>query len=248
MKLQILSDVHLEFGRPDFDFPATAPYLALLGDIGDPWTETYRKFLLRQAERFELVYVLCGNHEPYKRTNNQANEMVRNICKKIPDKLIHLDMTRHDFSKDIVVLGCTLWSRVSETQRPTVGCFLADYRYIKDWSVSMNNATHTRHVDWLEQNIEAAGRENKSVIILTHHAPTFKGTCAPMHRQSPLSSAFATDLEYLMKPPVVAWASGHTHWSYEQVINGVKVCANQSGYPNESGVNYRDGYVLDVGE
>ena len=42
-----------------------APVLGLLGDIGDPFTEVYRRFLEIQATRFDLVLVLSGNHEYY---------------------------------------------------------------------------------------------------------------------------------------------------------------------------------------
>ena len=40
-----------------------APVLALLGDIGSPSEPAYEAFLLRQAQRFEQVLVLTGNHE-----------------------------------------------------------------------------------------------------------------------------------------------------------------------------------------
>ena len=74
--VQIASDLHLEF----YSCPAEdawreeeldrmivprAPVLALLGDIGIPTHPVYRSFLLRQAERFEAVLVITGNHEFY---------------------------------------------------------------------------------------------------------------------------------------------------------------------------------------
>eukprot|EP01044_Picomonas_judraskeda_P005176 COSAG03_NODE_478_length_7595_cov_4.439568_9_plen_318_part_00 len=72
-RVQIASDLHLEFIREgcgaEFDLDAvvtpTAPILALLGDIGIPTHPGYKRFLLHQAERFEAVLVLTGNHEFY---------------------------------------------------------------------------------------------------------------------------------------------------------------------------------------
>lgn len=55
LKLQVLSDIHLEFGREGFDFPQTARTLALVGDIGDPGSKLYEDFLLQQATRFQSV-------------------------------------------------------------------------------------------------------------------------------------------------------------------------------------------------
>lgn len=72
-RVQIASDLHLEFIREgcgaEFDLDAmvtpTAPILALLGDIGIPTHPGYKRFLLHQAERFDAVLVLTGNHELY---------------------------------------------------------------------------------------------------------------------------------------------------------------------------------------
>lgn len=69
-RLQLLSDLHLEIERGDtplytYDFPQTAPNLALLGDVG--WTRDDRLFdwLDIQLARFERVFFVPGNHEPY---------------------------------------------------------------------------------------------------------------------------------------------------------------------------------------
>lgn len=69
-QIQLLSDLHLEVERGDqplyvFDFPKCAPNLALLGDIG--WTRDERLFtwLEEQLRRFERVFFVSGNHEPY---------------------------------------------------------------------------------------------------------------------------------------------------------------------------------------
>jgi len=69
-RIQLLSDLHLEIergSRPlyEYDFPAHAPNLALLGDIG--WTRDSRLFewLEAQLARFRRVFFVSGNHEPY---------------------------------------------------------------------------------------------------------------------------------------------------------------------------------------
>ena len=69
----ILSDLHLETpaSRPtysDFTFPATCPNLALLGDIGLANDERLFSFLEEQLLRFENVFYVLGNHEPYDST------------------------------------------------------------------------------------------------------------------------------------------------------------------------------------
>lgn len=71
ISIQITSDLHIEFfHNPTMEelgdlIVPTAPILALLGDIGIPTHQSYCDFLMIQAERFEAVLVLTGNHEYY---------------------------------------------------------------------------------------------------------------------------------------------------------------------------------------
>ena len=56
-QLQVLSDIHLEFKRSRIDFPVTAPYLCLLGDIGDPGTESIKTLYMLRLN--DLSKCLC---------------------------------------------------------------------------------------------------------------------------------------------------------------------------------------------
>jgi predicted phosphodiesterase len=82
--IQIMSDLHVEFPTvlerlPPFE--VKAPVLALLGDIGCPGkTDKYERFILSQADRFELVLVVAGNHEYYNAEYYTAKEQIRKIC------------------------------------------------------------------------------------------------------------------------------------------------------------------------
>ncbi|KAL7627449.1 hypothetical protein AAE478_001642 [Parahypoxylon ruwenzoriense] len=68
VKIQIISDLHLELGfkYDSFEIPQEAPYLALLGNIGsfhDGHRELYLKFLERQLERYQAVFYVLGMRE-----------------------------------------------------------------------------------------------------------------------------------------------------------------------------------------
>lgn len=245
--LQVLSDIHLEFKRSGkgFNFPATAPYLCLLGDIGDPSTAVYKNFLHTQAERFEKVFVLKGNHSCYGRTPEQADALICAVCAAHPAKLKYLNKTAVDLSKDYVVLGCTLWSHVLDEQRAMVTAMLADHRHIDGWSVSRNNEVHAAEMAWLQAEVAKVEAAEKLAIVLTHHAPSFHRTAAPQHKSSRLSSAFCTDLESMFKLPIVLWMYGHTHFSNDQYMHGMRLCSNQIGYPGE-GVKFNPGFKVEL--
>ena|SRR5579859_561396 len=65
--IQVMSDLHLESGSgyDTFVIEPRAPYLALLGDIGNTRDDKLYKFFETQLRRFQKVFFLLGNHEPY---------------------------------------------------------------------------------------------------------------------------------------------------------------------------------------
>jgi hypothetical protein len=111
--------------------------------------------------------------------------------------------------------------------------FIADFRLIEGMTVQAYEHRHTEDVRWLRGALDDCLREGREPIVLTHHAPTFRNTSHPRHRGSPLTNAFATNLEYLMGAHVPLWCCGHTHHSCDQIINGTRVVSNQRGYPGE---------------
>ena len=78
---------------------------------------------------------------------------------------------------------------------------------------------------------EINNSEFYDLIVLTHHAPSFK-----MLNQieiDDLKYAYATNLEYLMTDQVKYWINGHTHYSTENQIKNTICLSNCKGYNNE---------------
>ena len=66
--------------------------------------------------------------------------------------------------------------------------------------------------------------------MVTHHAPVPDAN-PPQYRGGPLSPAFASDLRPLLaKWAPAAWIYGHTHHSFDEVVEGVRVVSSQRGY------------------
>lgn len=72
MKIQLMSDLHLEIERGDefdydkFEITPAAPTLALLGDIGLVADPRLFPFLRKQLQSFETLLYVLGNHESYR--------------------------------------------------------------------------------------------------------------------------------------------------------------------------------------
>jgi UDP-2,3-diacylglucosamine pyrophosphatase LpxH len=71
MRVQILSDLHLEVERPgypegcefyNYEIPVQAEYLALLGDIGCTVHDQLFDWLRTQLKRFKMLFYVMGNH------------------------------------------------------------------------------------------------------------------------------------------------------------------------------------------
>lgn len=99
-----------------------ADYLVVAGDLGT--MDSYRAVLAdiekRTAGKFKKVLAIPGNHDYW---------LVGKDESKLEDQ--HGSWTRCEHvDGDVVFLGCTLWTPVSEASAPTVSWRMNDYRYI----------------------------------------------------------------------------------------------------------------------
>jgi predicted phosphohydrolase len=208
--------------------------LFLPGDLGNPRDATYEAFLASCAKRYGTVFLVLGNHEFYGSSIKCTVDGVREICAR-HHNVILLHNETHDIpGTGIRIAGTTLWSRVDEAQKDAVECFIADYRRIEDWYVERNNAMHLECVQWLVREAERARVDGVRLVVMTHHAPYTKSG-HPRHWGLPLSSAFETDLTWLIhaNPHILAWMHGHTHYSGVRTICKTMVISNQYGFPWE---------------
>lgn len=116
-------------------------------------------------------------------------------------------------------------------------------------TVNYTNVLHEAAVHFLKQ--EMATDSALPMVVLSHHAPSMRSVAGEFEG-SPLNSAFATDLEGMMKaPPVVAWLHGHTHRAVRYTLHPregheVLVASNPMGYPGEPNTGYDHDFVVDM--
>lgn len=115
VSFQIMSDLHLEthLSYSSFDFQQSAPYLALLGDIGHVANNQLFPFLETQCERYSIVFFLVGNHDPYHLSFKTAKSKMRAFeakmgklhSKSMLGEFVSLDQTRYDITRGCYHLG-----------------------------------------------------------------------------------------------------------------------------------------------
>ena len=240
MKLQILSDLHLEMVKPPYSWriPETeAEVVVLAGDIGVGLSGV--KWAIREAERLQkcAVYV-PGNHEYYGERLNVLEKM-RAVARGSRVYVLDLDEV---MLEGVRFLGTTLWTdylAFGRDHRPDAmdkaARFLNDHRLIN----RPNGFTPADALECHERAHERGWRESSqqngmvTTVVISHHAPSLLGTDAKF-RNDYLTGAFVSDLEDLIKrySPTV-WIHGHTHHCVQETVGKTRLVANQMGYPHE---------------
>lgn len=198
---QFMSDLHLEVGHQyaSFDFPATAPYLILGGDIGRLIDyDAYLEFLSRQAARYERVFLVLGNHEFHGMDFDSGVSTARKLEGEdvLGGKLCLLHRGREELlDGKAIVLGCPLWSMIPDQFADVVRPRVKDFQKITDWSVQRHNEAHEADLQWLRAEVNSLSHDSgKVVVVVTHHAPSIQETSRPAQVNGPQTCAFATDL------------------------------------------------------
>ena len=240
MKLHILSDIHL--GSCGFEQPRNdADVVILAGDIARP------RDAVAWARHFDkpVLYVL-GNHEFYGGSLDAAaaefERQSAGTCVRLLD------------NAEIVIggvrfLGTTLWTdfelfgdgeqraaAMSEAQR-----LMRDFSRIRIndadtrlFSPDDSVALFERDARWLDARLDS--RHDGPTVVITHHAPS-RQSVHPRFASSLLNAAFVSDAERLLGGDrVQLWIHGHTHDSFDYVVDGTRVVCNPRGYAKD-GVN-----------
>ena len=223
-RLRILSDLHLEFSdwTPP---PVVADAVVLAGDIsvgkhGIQWAR-------RQFPDTPVVYV-PGNHEFFGARLPDALDELRAEAQHLGVYLLDGDECVLGGTR---FLGTTLWtdyalhgSASADLDRAMADAVVEmnDFRMIQ-WAggdplePTLVREIHFKRARWLAQRLAEpfAG----STVVVTHHLP-HRQSIHPKYAGTRFNPCFASDLDHLVRAPVVLWVHGHTHESLDYVVNG----------------------------
>ncbi|UOU97037.1 metallophosphoesterase [Chryseobacterium daecheongense] len=248
MKIQIISDLHQEFGYTDLNFDRS-DVVVLAGDInlgtkGVEWIKS-------KIPDKPVLYVL-GNHEYYKgsypKTLNKIKEAAigSNVI-VLEDNFVDLDGIRFH--------GTTLWTDFSIFGDPMqygMICQSAmnDYKKIKrDPSYSKMRTIdifkiHQLSRIWLKESLTHS-KDLKNIVI-THHAPSIQSV--PEHfKNDPVTSAYASNLEdFIVEHQPLYWIHGHIHTPCRYKIGKTEIICNPHGYIDEKYNGYDKELIIEV--
>lgn len=248
MKLQILSDLHIEFAPYEIvDTDADVVILAgdiHLGDKGFTWAR-------ENIKNKEVIYIL-GNHEFYKEATPRLFDKLYEETKGTNIQVLENQSISID---GIRFLGCTLWTDFELLDNLDVSIASAkiqmtDYRKIRispqyrKIQPSFTVVWHKQSKHWLKKEIEKYKGEN--IVVVTHHAPSINSI--PIEdRKDPLSAAFASDMiDFISSSKIKLWVHGHIHTAFDYCIGKTRVICNPLGYPDEPRRGFNPALTVEI--
>lgn len=224
MKIQLVSDIHLEFFKENnFEIPS-GEVLVLAGDIGYPKLKVYQDFLKQMSTQFEIIFLIAGNHEYYMSNSIKETEnIIKDFVSTLPN-IIFLQKSSYLY-KGVKFIGCTLWSNPTNK---LLTFYMNDFECIPRMTFEKYNLLHKDHQEWLKMQINET-KEPK--IVITHHLPTDK-LVADKYKNHRLNEFFYSDQEELMSN-VNLWLCGHSHYAKSIQIGKCRAYCNPVGYKHE---------------
>jgi predicted phosphodiesterase len=230
MKLQIMSDLHLEMHADrgaelirELD-PTGVDVLVLAGDITSArYYEDLENVFKPLARKYRHMLYVPGNHEYYKSSPKQVTRNLAKLVKEVPEVVIP------DNGAVLIAgqrfIGGTMWFRpdpMGELNKR----FMHDFSLIQDfepWVYDQNIAFEKA----LATEVEAGD------VVVSHHLPAPESV-PPRFAGSAINAFFVSDMtSYLRELQPKLWIHGHTHDRCDYVIDKTRVVANPLGYPNE---------------
>jgi len=221
VRLQLLSDLHLETESFDPAPAAGAELLVLAGDIDSTW-DGYRHF----AGWPMPVLVVAGNHEYDGRDFDEAQAGLRMVCGELGFTFLEREtlIVTGAAGERVRILATTRWSDFDlfgAERRPRAERaaeyfmrLMAGTRRGKPFDVAAVRAEALACRAWLESQLalSAQGRWDRTLVI-THFGPSAR-SADPRYGGQPGTASFCNADDDLI-PRADVWLHGHLHCRHD---------------------------------
>jgi len=241
MRLQLLSDLHLETEAFDPEPASGAELLVLAGDVDSCW-DGLRRF---RDWPVPIIFV-PGNHEYDRRDFDAARAGLRALSEELG--FILLDdsacVIADESGRRVRFLGSTRWSDFDlfgEPERPramrAAGYFqrvMAASRHGAPLDAAAVREEALRCRAWLAQELSLGetGPDWDATVAITHFAPSLR-SADPRYGRQPGTASFCNDDEALL-PGARLWLHGHLHcqhdYLFEHASGHTRVVCNARGH------------------
>jgi Icc-related predicted phosphoesterase len=263
MRIQVISDLHLEFADAPQIKNVGAEVLVLGGDIcvaqhlyrhprnnlrnnAEHGVDAakYRDFFQYCSDNWSSVIYISGNHEHYSGRWDRTAQVLREETENYHN-ILFCDQDRVDFG-DVVFLATPLWTDFNNHDPLTLMSardLMNDYRAITEnpseglyhkLRPTTTLAKHVADLEWLR--VQLALLRDRKVVVCTHHAPSHSSIHHTYAHQHIMNGCFVSNLdEFIMNhPQIKLFTHGHVHNVFDYYIGETRVVCNPRGYPGEN--------------
>jgi len=234
MKLQIFSDLHLDFHRDlgkSFveSLPVKADTAVVAGDLCE--ARSLPECMKLLADKWKRVIYVMGNHDCYKSSIHEAKAIIK---ANAPSNFIFLDNERREIDGQGFV-GGTMWFRPHK-HTARYAHMMSDFGLIKGFMSEVYKEN--------EAFLDLTASIKEGDVVVTHHMPHEK-SIAKMFKNSGMNIFFLCEvgLEYI-SPKL--WIHGHTHGPFDYEVTGTRVICNPLGYPGEAMARFDKELVVET--
>ena len=246
MLVNLISDCHLECS--DLTLPG-GDVLILAGDIceakhlkrAEPSEEKnrYMQFFEEECAKYKDVIYVMGNHCHY---GFRFDKTHGHLKETLPANIHVLEKESIELN-GVLFVGATLWTNCNNADPITMYTLkhgMNDYRAIQNFYADKNlyhklipEFTYADHVKAVRY-IEATAKLNsdKTVVVVTHHAPSFASVADRYKGDFHMNGGYASDLSDLIldNPNIKFWTHGHVHDVFDYTIGQCRIMCNPRGY------------------
>lgn len=262
MRLQLISDLHLEFDPNYLPKNNGSDTLILSGDICvvDYFKRSeqsphyvkklsFLKFFEHVAKNWDNVVYVMGNHENYLGSIGKSYNILK---ENIPESIHLLDKTSIEID-GIAFIGGTLWTDQNNGCPSTEFVLrnrMNDYRVIDSgirYGRLSTKETRVEHANTLREFSRLYHETTLPVVVCSHHAPTWLSIHENYKNEHLLNGGYASDLSdfILDRPRIKLWTHGHMHNNFDYMVGDTRVVCNPKGYHNEN-PEFNEALILEI--
>ena len=230
MKINYVSDLHLEFGPLKIEPTSGSDVLVLAGDIN---IKGRVDWINSMAAKYNHVIYVLGNHEFY---NGAMDSIYKKTRENLADN-VHLLENESITIAGVTFHGATLWSDfLNGNPMSYLQCDQAinDYRLIRAgdgkhrFKPQIAHSLHNISKVFLQENVKEGD------VVVTHMAPSLLSIHEKYKNDMNINGSYASDLSELIldtKPEL--WFHGHVHTSFDYTVGNTRILCNPRGYVGE---------------
>lgn len=242
MKLQLISDIHLEFFRTT-EIEDALKRIPIVGDVvliaGDLTTsERFDEIFPKVVNYFKDVQVIYtpGNHCFW---GWVKSEDFYHSVKKFESDKFHILNNNFITIQGQRFLGSTLWFNHDGIIKPDE-MYWSDFMFIRDL-YSWIHETQKDSIKFLRENIK------NNDVVMTHHLPHHK-SIVPKYKNNPMNKFFfhtiCNNILEDLQPKL--WVHGHSHSSLDYTVKSTRVVCNPVGYISELNPDFIKDLVINI--